>query len=78
LGVYENGEVWTNVAGLGAERAKRLASELAKQQVLLDVTKEWALDQCSRKPLHASPSGQPTRQDWRYRNPMLRADEVIE
>lgn len=42
LGVYENGEVWTDVAGLGLERARRLASGPARRQVVLDVTKEWA------------------------------------
>src|SRR5215467_8835107 len=52
LGVYENGEVWTNVAGLGPERAKRLASELAKQQIVLDVTKEWAFWRAARGKLN--------------------------
>jgi len=52
LGVYENGEVWTDVAGLGPERARRLASELAKQQVVLDVTKEWAFWRAGRRKLN--------------------------
>jgi len=52
LGVYENGEVWTDVAGLGPERARRLASELAKQQVVLDVTKEWAFWRAGRGKLN--------------------------
>jgi hypothetical protein len=52
LGIYENGEVWTDVAGLGAKRARRLASELARQQVVLDVTKRWAFWRAGRGKLN--------------------------
>jgi hypothetical protein len=52
LGVYENGEVWTDVAGLGPERARRLASELARHQVVPDVTKEWAFWRAGRGKLN--------------------------
>jgi hypothetical protein len=52
LGVYESGEVWTDVAGLGAERARRLASELAKQRVVLDVTKKWTFWRTGRGKLN--------------------------
>lgn len=52
LGVYENGEVWTDVAGLGTERSKLLAEELAKQGVVLDVTKEWTFWRVGRTKLN--------------------------
>jgi len=52
LGVYENGEIWTDVARLGPERARRLASELARLQVVLDATKEWAFWRAGRGKLN--------------------------
>jgi hypothetical protein len=42
LGVYETGEVWTDVARLGPERAAVLGSALAKAGIILDCSKMWA------------------------------------
>jgi hypothetical protein len=42
VGVYEKGEVWTDVAALGTERVMRLVSALARQGIGLDATKKWA------------------------------------
>jgi hypothetical protein len=41
IGVYESGEVWTDVARLGQDVAARLAAALARVGILLDVTKKW-------------------------------------
>jgi hypothetical protein len=51
-GVHENGEVWTDVAALGVERATRLASALARHGVGLDVTKKWAFWRARRARLN--------------------------
>jgi len=52
VGVHENGEVWTDVSALGAERASRLASDLARHKIKLDVTKKWAFWQVGRARLN--------------------------
>jgi hypothetical protein len=52
VGVHQNGEVWTDVRRLGADRAKRLASGLAQQGINLDVTKEWAFWRVGRAKLN--------------------------
>lgn len=41
LGVSETGEVWTDVARLGRERATRLASALANDGIILDCGRMW-------------------------------------
>ncbi len=52
VGVHQNGEVWTDVRRLGAERAVRLALGLARQGIKLDVTKEWAFWRAGRAKLN--------------------------
>jgi hypothetical protein len=42
VGVYEDGAVWTDLAGLGEQRATRLVLALAGRGITLDVTKTWA------------------------------------
>jgi hypothetical protein len=42
VGVQETGEVWTDVAALGHDRAARLAAGLARHGMALDVAKQWA------------------------------------
>jgi hypothetical protein len=52
VGAYENGEVWTDVAGLGTVRANHLATELARHGVVLDVTKQWTFWKAGRSRLN--------------------------
>jgi hypothetical protein len=54
VGVYENGELWTDVAALGPERATRLASELAEHGLVLDVAKKWAFWRAGRARLNVA------------------------
>jgi hypothetical protein len=43
IGVYESGEVWTDIAALGSERAARFAMALARTGVAIDVEKKWCI-----------------------------------
>lgn len=42
VGVYANGEVWTNTAQLGTDAAAALSSELARFDIGLDESKGWS------------------------------------
>jgi hypothetical protein len=52
VGVHQNGEVWTDVRRLGADRAVRLAAGLTHHGITLDVTKEWAFWRVGRAKLN--------------------------
>jgi hypothetical protein len=41
LGVYKNGEVWTDFKKLGHLRVQRLAQSLNELEIVVDATKEW-------------------------------------
>jgi len=41
IGMDEANAVWTDVAGLGPERATRLSCALSKLKIILDVKKKW-------------------------------------
>jgi hypothetical protein len=43
IGVYESGEVWTDSAALGSERAARFAAALARIGITIDVEKKWCI-----------------------------------
>jgi hypothetical protein len=47
LGIYENGDLWTHVAGLGPDRAGRLVAALAPLGIELDPSKAWAFWQAN-------------------------------
>lgn len=41
IGVYEEGKVWTDIAGLGMELAEGFAFELSESGIDLDTSKQW-------------------------------------
>jgi hypothetical protein len=41
IGLLESGDVWTDLAGLGKERAERFSAALAKTGIVLDASKTW-------------------------------------
>ena len=41
IGVYQNGEVWTDILGLGPEISDKLSLELAKIAIEIDTGKQW-------------------------------------
>ena len=41
LGVYDDGRIWTDVKGLGEEKARCLANELKSIGVKIDISKQW-------------------------------------
>ena len=41
VGVYENGDVWTDISRIGPDPAARLASALSKIGIILDCNKIW-------------------------------------
>ena len=41
IGMYKNDEIWTDIAGIGSEKAERLASELSKIGIYIDTGKQW-------------------------------------
>ncbi len=52
IGVYEDGAIWSDLAGLGANRAARLVQALAEQGIKLDATKKWAFWRTGRARLN--------------------------
>jgi hypothetical protein len=52
IGVYEDGSIWSDLAGLGARRATRLAQALAEQGITLDATRKWAFWRTGRARLN--------------------------
>jgi hypothetical protein len=43
IGLYESGELWTDIAALGSERAARFAVALARTGVAIDEEKKWCI-----------------------------------